>query len=72
MLCVYMDVWLKEFCIDRLENVERMRVGLVLLCFNSLPENGTQVPKHVAFDTINNQLFSTWDTRTPQGTNQNI
>jgi hypothetical protein len=55
MLYVFMDARLKEFCIVRLKNVEKMRVGLVLLCFNIIPENGTQVPKQAAFDTINNQ-----------------
>jgi hypothetical protein len=45
---VFMDARCTEFCTDRLKNVEKMGVGLVLLFFNSLPEEGTQVPKHVA------------------------
>jgi hypothetical protein len=43
-----MDARCTEFGTDRLRKVEKMGVGLVLLFFNKLPEDGTQVPEHVA------------------------
>jgi hypothetical protein len=45
---VFMKARCMEFCTDRLKNVGKMGVDLVWLFFNSLSEDGTQVPKHVA------------------------